>query len=99
MGLRRRDLAAQVERLEEEVRVLSSQIAGLERASATTRDELQRLRELALEQNTAAITELQSHHQQQLAQISEDVAAQSSALEALEELLASAAVPSSIQTP
>jgi chromosome segregation ATPase len=90
MGLRRRELAAQIERLEEEVRVLGNQVAGLERASATTREELQRLRELAFERNAAAITELQSHHQRRLAQISEDVAAQSSALDALEELLASA---------
>ena len=90
MRLRRRDLAAQVERLDEEVRVLSAQLAGLERASATTRDELQRLRELAFERNAGAVAELQSHHQHQLARISEDVAAQTSALDALEELLASA---------
>ena len=89
MGLKRRDLAAQVERLEEEVRVLASQIAGVERAAATTREELQRLRELTIDRTATAMTELQSQHRQQLAQISEDVAAQSSALDALEELLAS----------
>ena len=88
MGLRRRDLAAQVETLEEEVRVLSGQVAGLERAAATTREELQRLRELALDRNATAVAELQSHHQDQLARIREDVAAQSSALDAPEELLA-----------
>lgn len=91
MRLRRRDLAAQVERLDEEVRVLSAQVAGLERASATTRDELQRLRELAFERNAGAVAELRSHHQHQLARISEDVAAQTSALDALESLLTSAA--------
>ena len=90
MGLKRRDLAAQVERLEQEVRVLSNKVAGLERSSTTTREELQRLRELTLDRTVAAITELRSHHQRQLAQISDDVAAQGSALDALEELLASA---------
>ena len=93
MGLKRQELAAQVERLEEEARVLSSQIIGLERSSATTREELERLRELAFERNATAVAELQSQHQDQLARIGEDVAAQSSALDALEELLGSAATP------
>ena len=46
---RRRGPAAQVERLEEELRALSSRVAGLERSSATAREELRRLRELTVE--------------------------------------------------